>query len=54
MIEVNSPQSVGWTTRLRDANARLRSAPDHRDAWQWRIEVRILSYLISRYGDAAN
>jgi len=58
MTEVNSfstsPQSLRWTERLRDANARLQNTPDHRDAWQWQIEVRILSYLISRYGAAAN
>jgi len=47
-----SPQSARWVERLRDANVRLQNDPSHRDAWQWQIEMRILSYLISRYGDA--
>ena len=39
-----------WRDRLDRVQARLQRRPAGIDAWQWRIEVRILSYLLTRYG----
>ena len=46
-----SRQAVAWFARWRRLSAQLRAAPANPDAWLWRLQSRILRYLLNRYGD---
>jgi hypothetical protein len=39
-----------WIARFRDLASQLACHPRHREAWRWEIQVKILTYLILRYG----
>ena len=39
-----------WRERLPELQARLEGAPGDLAAWHWRAEMRVLRFLISRYG----
>ena len=40
-----------WQTRLRSIRAALEDDPSNLDGWLWRIQERILSFLVVRYAD---
>lgn len=40
-----------WQTRLRSIRGSLADDPANLDAWLWRIQERILSFLVARYAD---
>lgn len=40
-----------WQTRLRSMRASLEDDPSNLNAWLWRIQERILSFLVARYAD---
>ena len=42
-----------WRRRCIHLATALRTAARDDDAWQWRIHLRILSYLLRRYGHVA-
>lgn len=42
--------SANWHSQLQHFAARLERAPDDALAWQWRIQIKVLSFLIARYG----
>jgi hypothetical protein len=42
-----------WRRRCDELVTSLRAAATHDDAWQWRIHLRILRFLLRRYGQQA-
>lgn len=49
-IPFHSRLASSWIAQFRDFKARLMAGPTHRDAWRWHIQLKILNYLILRYG----
>jgi len=41
---------VNWDMRLSNVRASMKSDPSHPRCWFWRIEEKILVYMIRRYG----
>ena len=57
MVRVSQPISAlaqGWQTRLQHYQTALEREPLSVQAWQWRIEIKVLRFLLSRYGSAAD
>ena len=50
---MNQELADRWRERLPELQARLEDAPGDLAAWHWRAEVRVLRFLISRYGQPA-
>lgn len=48
-----SPLVVEWQMRLEDLRAQLRLQPEHRKVWQWRMEEKVLVYMLARYSQIA-
>jgi hypothetical protein len=46
-----SSLAVRWSTQLRSLRRALMGEPSSHEAWNWRIRIKVLSYLVSRYGD---
>lgn len=44
------PLAAEWISQLRLLQQSLRDDPQHSQAWRWRIRVKVLTYLILRYG----
>jgi hypothetical protein len=47
---VPSRLATQWMTRLRELQHRLAAEPHHTAAWRWRIQIKVLTYFILRYG----
>ena len=45
-----SQRAAAWATELQHLNSFLQLDPANPEAWRWRMQVRILSFLIARYG----
>jgi hypothetical protein len=43
--------AVRWLTQLRSLRRALVREPSSHEAWHWRIRIKVLSFLVSRYGD---
>jgi hypothetical protein len=43
--------SYSWTARLRHLETALAESPDSMQAWHWRAQIKVLRFVISRYGD---
>jgi hypothetical protein len=55
MVHVASPVSAltqDWQARLQQSQDALRREPAARQAWHWRVQVKVLRFLLARYGDA--
>lgn len=46
-----SEMSAAWIAELRRYAAALAADPTHRESWLWRIRIKVLMYLIWRYGE---
>ena len=44
---------VEWQMRLEDLRAQLRIQGDHPKAWQWRMEAKVLVFMLARYSELA-
>lgn len=42
--------AIRWIKRLRELQCKLANEPEHWSAWRWRIQIKVLIYLIMRYG----
>jgi hypothetical protein len=42
---------AAWQARRDDVRAALERDPEHLNAWLWRIQERILTFLLARYAD---
>ena len=53
-IEGTSPVvsrvAAGWQVRLRELQSAVLQDPTNERAWQWRIQAKVLSFFLSRYG----
>jgi hypothetical protein len=49
-LSVASRLAGQWVARLRELQASLNSHPNDWSAWRWHIHVKILIYLVRRYG----
>lgn len=49
-----SPMAVAWLAELHSLKASMSGDPSHSAAWRWRMRVRILTFLLSRYGSDPN
>lgn len=45
-----SPLTADWIVQLRQLQQSLRDDPHCSQAWRWRIRVKVLTYLVLRYG----
>ena len=43
--------AAGWQSRLQHLETVLDAKSIHALAWRWRTELRVLRFLLSRYGD---
>jgi hypothetical protein len=43
--------SALWIVRLRHLKTALEQSPNSVQAWHWRAQVKVLRFMISRYGD---
>jgi hypothetical protein len=43
--------SSSWIARLRHLETALAESPDSVQAWHWRAQIKVLRFVISRYGD---
>jgi hypothetical protein len=53
----SSPASAlgaAWSSRLESLQSALSRDPGHAQAWRWRIQIKVLTFLLSRYGAAPN
>jgi hypothetical protein len=50
----SSQLAAVWLSRLHDLKTALKADPESFQAWHWRIQIRVLTFLISRYGDDPN
>ena len=48
-----SQLALRWMTQLDSLKAMVASDPDSFHAWRWLILIKVLSFLVSRYGDDA-
>ena len=46
-----SEKAAAWIAQLRRYAAALAQDPTHRESWLWRIRIKVLMYLIWRYGE---
>ena len=44
--------ATDWRARLSHCQSELQREPRGSHAWRWRIQIRVLSFFLSRYGDA--
>jgi hypothetical protein len=49
-----SPSASSWLSQQHDLVARLDREPSNSQAWYWRIRVKLLSFLLARYGSNPN
>jgi hypothetical protein len=42
--------AIEWVEQLRHLQQSLRADPRNSQAWRWRIRVKVLTYLVLRYG----
>jgi hypothetical protein len=49
-----SPLGAAWSSRLESLQSALSRDPGHVQAWRWRIQVKVLTFLVSRYGACPN
>ena len=50
-FHAESQNPVSWEARLRDCQSSLADNPGSPLAWRWRAQIRVLKFLISRYGN---
>jgi hypothetical protein len=50
----SSQLAAAWSSRLHSLKTALDEDPNNFQAWHWRIQVRVLTFLVSRYGDDPN
>lgn len=46
--------AVDWVAQLRHLQQSLRADPQNSQAWRWRIRIKVLTYLVLRYGGDSN
>lgn len=44
------PLSAKWIAQLQQLQQSLRNDPHNFQAWRWRIRIKVLTYLVLRYG----
>lgn len=50
-LQNQSAPPTSWAARLRLLEALLAQSPDSAQAWHWRVQIKILRFLVARYGD---
>ncbi len=43
--------ATDWRLRLNYCQSKLQGGQHDRQAWRWKIQIRVLSFFLSRYGD---